>query len=131
MSQCAPTFIRLNPSTAASTDCRCACCQRTHPVANTFNLPYQPYAADGWEYDNIFYTNGSPNFDQGGLGLRGSGADYNAYYVAPYGYFFSDDSVSLQNPPEVAMTVTSAEVSGIVGLADGTSSMMAFQNGNY
>lgn len=103
----------------------------TDPVANTFNLPYQPYAADGWEYDNIFYANGSPNFDQGGLGLRGSGTDYNPYYVAPYGYLFSDDAIATQNPPEAAMSVTSAEVSGIVGLADGTCNIMAFQNGNY
>ena len=103
----------------------------THPVANTFNLPYQPYSADGWEYDNIFYANGSPNFDQGGLGLRGSGTDYNPYYVANFGYLFSDDAIALQTPPEIAMTVTSAEVGGIVGLADGTCNILAFQNGNY
>ena len=95
------------------------------------NIPYTIYQSPGnLAYDNIFYANGSPNMDAAGLGMQAGGsAEFNPYYNS--GYKYANDALANQNPPWLDMQWYAAEVDGLVGLADGTCNVLAFQNGNY
>jgi hypothetical protein len=95
------------------------------------SIPYPIFAASGLALDNIFYANGGPLVDQAGIGLQVPGNVFNLYYFAGAGYLYVDLALESQQPPYVPIAMSAAEVSGLVGLANGTCNVVAFQNGNY
>jgi hypothetical protein len=111
-----------------------------HPIgmlptsnAGTFNgIPYPVFTSADLAYDNIFYATGAPNMDRAGLGMQVSGTEFNLYFVSGLSYLYTNDVISNQSPPYISITsFFAAEVDGLVGLADGTCNVIAFQNGNY
>jgi hypothetical protein len=93
-------------------------------------IAYPVFSNGSFEYDNIAYATGGGLFDAAGLGMQVAGSDFNLYYAAGLGYLFTNNALSNQNPPYIPLSFSVAEVNGLVGLADGTCSVLAFQNGN-
>ncbi len=92
-------------------------------------IAYPVFSNGSFGYDNIAYANGGGIFDAAGLGMQVAGSDFNLYYAAGFGYLFTNNALSNQTPPYIPLSFSVAEVDGLVGLANGSCGVLAFQNG--
>jgi hypothetical protein len=95
-----------------------------------YTPPYTNYVNGIFVWDDVFFANGSPLFDAGGLSLQAPGdAIINMGYSGGY-YYIDSIEVATSGHGANLDYVYGFVVDGIVGLADGVCQITAFQNGD-
>lgn len=95
-----------------------------------YTPPYTNYVNGIFVWDDVFYANGSPLFDAGGISLQAPGdAIINMGYSGGY-YYIDSIQVATSGHGSNLDSVYGFVVDGIVGLADGVCQITAFQNGD-